>query len=139
MKPLTVEWIEKAEGDRDTALRELRARKRPNYDAACFHAQQLAEKYIKAFLQENAFAIPYSHNLIDLMMLCGQADSSFLLLQNDLISLEGYAIRFRYPGQSADQMEAKTAIRIAENVRQFVLSRLTQGLVLPPSASQAGG
>lgn len=139
MKPLTVEWIEKAEGDRDTALRELRARKRPNYDAACFHAQQLAEKYIKAFLQENAFAIPYSHNLIDLMMLCGQADSSFLLLQNDLISLEGYAIRFRYPGQSADQTEAKTAIRIAENVRQFVLSRLTPGLVLPPSAGQAGG
>ena len=71
MKPLTVEWIEKAEGDRKPALRELRARKRPNYDAACFHAQQLAEKYIKAFLQENAFAIPYSHNLIDLMMLCG--------------------------------------------------------------------
>lgn len=139
MKPLTVEWIEKAEGDRDTALRELRARKRPNYDAACFHAQQLAEKYIKAFLQENAFAIPYSHNLIDLMMLCGQADSSFLLLQNDLISLEGYAIRFRYPGQSADQTEAKTAIRIAENVRQFVLSRLTPGLALPPSAGQAGG
>lgn len=139
MKPLTVEWIEKAEGDRDTALRELRARKRPNYDAACFHAQQLAEKYIKAFLQENAFAIPYSHNLIDLMMLCGQADSSFLLLQNDLKSLEGYAIRFRYPGQSADQTEAKTAIRIAENVRHFVLSRLTTGLALPPSAGQAGG
>ena len=89
MKPLTTEWVEKAEGDRDTALRELRARKRPNYDAACFHAQQMAEKYIKAFLQENGFTIPYTHNLIDLLMLCGQIDVSFLLLQNDLKSLEG--------------------------------------------------
>ena len=44
MNPLTLEWIAKAEGDMDTALREYRARRRPNYDAACFHAQQTAEK-----------------------------------------------------------------------------------------------
>jgi HEPN domain-containing protein len=31
---------------------ELRARRAPNYDAACFHAQQCAEKYLKALLQE---------------------------------------------------------------------------------------
>jgi hypothetical protein len=37
MNPLTIEWVDKAEGDL-TALRELRARKSPNYDAACFHA-----------------------------------------------------------------------------------------------------
>ncbi len=43
MKPLTREWVNKAEGDYATAGRELRARKSPNYDAACFHAQQCAE------------------------------------------------------------------------------------------------
>lgn len=48
MNPLTVEWVNKAEGDFTTALRELRARKSPNYDAACFHAQQCVEKYLKA-------------------------------------------------------------------------------------------
>lgn len=36
MKPLTQEWFDKAEGDWVTAGRELRARKDPNYDAACF-------------------------------------------------------------------------------------------------------
>jgi hypothetical protein len=36
MKPLTEEWISKAEGDFSTAGRELRARKAPNYDAVCF-------------------------------------------------------------------------------------------------------
>lgn len=50
MQPLKNEWIIKAEGDFATAQREMRARKDPNYDAACFHAQQCAEKYLKALL-----------------------------------------------------------------------------------------
>ncbi|MEG3864862.1 MULTISPECIES: HEPN domain-containing protein [unclassified Microcoleus] len=50
MNPLTVEWVDKAEGDFTTALRELRARKSPNYDAACFHAQQCVEKYLMLLL-----------------------------------------------------------------------------------------
>ena len=52
MKPLTREWIGKAEGDLATVRREVQARKAPNYDAACFHAQQCIEKYLKARLQE---------------------------------------------------------------------------------------
>ncbi len=52
MKPITLEWVEKAEGDYASAHRELRARKNPNYNAACFHEQQCAEKYLKARLQE---------------------------------------------------------------------------------------
>jgi HEPN domain-containing protein len=50
MNDLVREWVEKAEGDFHSAERELRARKAPNYDAACFHPQQCAEKYLKAFL-----------------------------------------------------------------------------------------
>ena len=44
MNPLTVEWIEKASADLATAGREMRARRDPNYDAVCFHAQQCVEK-----------------------------------------------------------------------------------------------
>jgi HEPN domain-containing protein len=54
MNELAVEWVQKAEGDYATAGRELRARRYPNYDAACFHSQQVAEKYLKAFLQEHS-------------------------------------------------------------------------------------
>lgn len=52
MKPITREWVDKAEGDYIAAQREVRARKNPVYDAACFHAQQCAEKYLKARLTE---------------------------------------------------------------------------------------
>jgi hypothetical protein len=40
MNSIVSEWVEKAEGDFQTAEREMRARKAPNYDAVCFHAQQ---------------------------------------------------------------------------------------------------
>ena len=52
MTPLTQEWVDKAEGDWNALGREMRARKSPNYDDACFHAQQCAEKYLKARLVE---------------------------------------------------------------------------------------
>lgn len=48
MNGLLREWVDKAEGNYATAERELRARKFINYDAVCFHAQQMAEKYLKA-------------------------------------------------------------------------------------------
>jgi hypothetical protein len=51
MKPITQEWISKAEGDFATAQRELQAQEMPNYDAVCFHCQQCIEKYLKAYLQ----------------------------------------------------------------------------------------
>ena len=55
MKLLTNEWVEKAEQDWNSLHREIRARKNPNYDAACFFAQQCAEKYLKARLVERMF------------------------------------------------------------------------------------
>lgn len=77
MRPATAEWVAKAEGDFLTAGRELRARKAPNYDAVCFHAQQCAEKYLKAVLQDNKKNIPKIHNLIELMLLCEEIDSYY--------------------------------------------------------------
>lgn len=67
MQQLTEEWIAKAEGDFATARRELAATNLPNYDAVCFHAQQCAEKYLKAFLQESGIAFPKIHDLAALL------------------------------------------------------------------------
>lgn len=85
MKSATAEWVKKAEGDFLTAGRELQARKSPNYDAICFHSQQCAEKYLKAVLQENDKHIPKIHNLVELMLLCEEIDSSYEMLRADLV------------------------------------------------------
>jgi HEPN domain-containing protein len=124
MNPATAEWIEKAEGDFATAGRELRARKSPNYDAVCFHAQQCAEKYLKAVLQENEKHIPKIHNLIELMLLCEKIDSSFEMLRSDLVVMERYSVRVRYPGEFAEKADAQSAYAAAKTTRAFIMQKL---------------
>src|SRR5271168_723392 len=51
MKKLTAQWVRKAEVDFDIA-RKLARGTAPYHDAICFHAQQSAEKYLKALLVE---------------------------------------------------------------------------------------
>jgi HEPN domain-containing protein len=132
MNELTREWIEKAEGDWRTSARELRARRHPNYDAVCFHAQQAAEKYLKAFLQENGTFFPKTHHLIDLLQRCVSVDPGFEFLRDLLILLDRYAVRYRYPGETADREEARRAFHAATRVRSFVRQRL--GLSEDPSS-----
>jgi HEPN domain-containing protein len=124
MNPLTLEWITKAEADLLTARREFRARKLPNYDAVCFHAQQATEKFLKAVLQEAGVPIPRTHSLVDLLGLICRNDASFQFLQPDVDSMEGYAVQFRYPGQTAEKGDAKIALATAGLVRTFVGNKL---------------
>ena len=124
MNPLVAEWVSKAEGDYLTAGRELRARKSPNYDAVCFHAQQCAEKYLKAVLQENKKRIPKIHFLLEILALILKFDGSYEFLKSDLEVLEDYAVRFRYPGDLAEKSEAQAAYAAAGTVRKFVRQKL---------------
>jgi HEPN domain-containing protein len=117
MKPLTREWIEKAEGDFATASREMRARKSPNYDAACFHSQQCVEKYLKALLQETAIPFGKTHHLISLLELIIGVEPSMEMLRPQLQSLNTYSVSVRYPGESADRAMAREALRIAKMLR----------------------
>ena len=124
MMPATTEWIVKAEGDFLTAGRELRARKSPNYDAVCFHTQQCAEKYLKAVLQENDRNIPKIHNLIELMLLCEEIDTSFEMLRADLVTMERYSVQIRYPGNFAEKEDAQSAYAAARTTREFIRQKL---------------
>ena len=124
MKDLTAEWIEKAEGDYATVGRELRARRQANYDSACFHAQQTAEKYLKAVLQEHSVAFPKTHNLIELLELCLPVDMSFEAQRDALVLLDRFAVQYRYPGETADKAEARQAFRAVTAVRSFVRGKL---------------
>ncbi len=124
MNPLVAEWVAKAEGDFVTARRERYARRSPNYDAACFHAQQMAEKYLKAFLQDHLLPTPRTHDLVELFSLCQPIDPTLALVEPDLKGLSGYAVGIRYPGQTVGKEEAVQAIRQASIVRQFIRERL---------------
>ena len=120
MQPLTSEWIQKAEGDLATARRELRARTAPNYDAVCFHAQQCAEKYLKALLQEAVTPFGKTHNLSLLLDLLKDQYPALELIRPTLAMLSAYAVEYRYPGESADKDVARQAVKMAEEVKQLV-------------------
>lgn len=118
------EWVAKAEGDFITAGRELRARKEPNYDAACFHCQQCAEKYLKAVLQANGKHIPKIHDLIELMALCLKIDPTLEMLRADLIMIERFSVRVRYPGTIAEKEDATESYQATKVVREFMRQKL---------------
>ena len=126
MKPATQGWIEKAEGDYRTALRERRVRRRPNHDAVCFHAQQCIEKYLKAFLTEHETPFPKIHDLVKLGQLCFPITPELKAVEADLDLLSRYAIAFRYPGEQATSEEAKAAVKALEKVRKLIKNSLKQ-------------
>ncbi len=124
MKKIYLEWIEKAEGDYNSALRELRARKEPNYDAACFHAQQCVEKYLKAVLQKQNIYIPKTHDLNNLLSLLNNILPALELYRNDLKLLTSYAVEIRYPGETATKGDAKDCVKIMLIIRTVIRNEL---------------
>lgn len=128
MQPLTTEWIDKAEGDFTTLLREVRARKRPNYDSACFHAQQCAEKYLKARLQEANTLFPRTHDLEVLLDLLVPSEPGWNALRPDAQLLTSLAVDVRYPGYTADKARASDALRMPVWRSCGSASRMTSSL-----------
>jgi HEPN domain-containing protein len=120
MKPLTREWINKAEADWNSADLLFRARKRPDYDGACFHAQQCSEKYLKGRLVEAGIYFAKTHNLIALLGLVVAIEPLWSALQPHLQRLNIYAIDYRYPGSNATKADAKDAIKDCREVRRAV-------------------
>lgn len=93
-------------------------------DAACFHAQQAAEKYLKAFLTQEDVTFPYTHNLTRLIELCAGIDADFRSLLPRVEPLTPYA---RYdPSFSPTREAAEESRSAAQAVREFVLNRLSK-------------
>jgi len=111
MKPITAEWVTKAEADFATAQRESRVRKNPNYDGICFHYQQCAEKYLKARLCEADIAFV-------------KIEPNWEIFREDLAYLSDFAVAFRYPGESADKKSATEAKQLCSFFRKVARSAL---------------
>ncbi|GIV99151.1 HEPN domain-containing protein [Roseiflexus sp.] len=113
-----LDWVAKAEGDLDMARRALRGKMR-HTDAAVFHAQQCAEKYLKALLIAGTITFPKTHDLTILRHLCISNGIPVNVDEPALDFLSGYAVNARYPGAEPSLEEAREAIAIARSVRAF--------------------
>jgi HEPN domain-containing protein len=119
-------WVERAEEDYAIAAVSLRRTKIWTY-GACFHAQQCAEKYLKAILVTLDQPFPKVHDLLALNTLCEQAGVLTGFDPNRLDTLSAYAVRVRYPGDDPSPDEARQAVEIAKWVRRLARTWLGIG------------
>ena len=124
MREIAKEWVFKAEGDYHSAEALLYEIEIPEIDTACFHCQQCAEKYVKAFLVEHDVDFPRHHDLVRLLVLCLGIDRSFETIRDDLRRLENYGVIIRYPGLTVPLEMAHEAFENAGQVRKFVRKKL---------------
>jgi len=88
------QWVEKAEHDLINAEHTLKLKKNCPFDTVCFHAQQCAEKYLKALLFFCSIEFPPKHNLRILMQLI-PAEVALGLDSKAVIGLTRYAVDAR--------------------------------------------
>ena len=116
-------WLRKAESDLVNAEMCLSAERA--LDTVCFHAQQMAEKYLKAYLTAYEIDFPFVHNLEKLIVLCAQRDPSFLRIQALSQELTPYAVQLRYDDEFWPSAEtAHQALDAALTIKDFVVDRL---------------
>jgi HEPN domain-containing protein len=94
------------------------------YEQACFHAQQTAEKAMKAVLIAWERPFPYTHNLQRLLELVPEEQRFPELI--DATQLTDYAVIARYPTSDdpATESDQLQAIRWAETVLQWAAEQL---------------
>lgn len=96
-KQIADEWIKKAE--HDLGMAKLAIEYQPDFrDSICFHCQQAAEKYLKAYLVYLDIVFKKAHSLVYLLDLIAEHE----VVPDDLYSnaeiLEDYGVEVRYPG-----------------------------------------
>jgi len=114
-------WLVKAENDLKSAYK-LMAGDTPIADTAIYHAQQCAEKALKAFLSFKQQPIRRTHDVVYLLELCVDFDANFSKLEEDAEILSPYHTAFRYPDivLEPDEEDVKEAIERAERILEFV-------------------
>ena len=127
MKSAVKAWLGKAGADAVSARREFRARSRPNFDSACFHAQQSVEKTIKALLESCGVPVRKVHDLVVLLAEHPKFNPIAELLRDDLELLSQYAVIFRYPGADATKEQAGAAIKAMERCLKQLETFLPKG------------
>jgi HEPN domain-containing protein len=124
---ITKGWILKAEND-IFALKIIMESGKA-LDMACFHAQQAAEKYLKAFLCFNGIDFPKTHNIEELLNLCTDIDKLFSDLIKETAFLTEYAVALRYDFDFLpDKDELENALVAVNKIRHLVLSLLPEEL-----------
>ena len=119
------EWLKKANEDFEFASSIL-----PDttfYSQVCFHFQQSAEKYLKAYIVGNKLEFRKIHELRKLLKICEQKEPAFSSFREEADFLSPFYIDTRYPvhwPSAVSTEEAAKAQEAARKIKVFVEARL---------------
>ena len=121
---LAREWVKRAEEDW-TALTRLREGGLAEVAGVIsFHAQQCAEKYLKALLQRRGIEPPRIHQLSVVLDMLTSISAGLEELRHACEELSPYAVTFRYPGGEVWEDDAREALRLVTRVRTVIRKEL---------------
>lgn len=123
------EWLFLAETDLKAALGSL-DHSVPNM--VCFHAQQVAEKCLKAVLESAKAEIPRTHELPFLYELVIKINPGLEEIKEELMFLNRFYVPTRYPEALPGSLEenlptiemAKQAVRYAEQIFSLIKEKI---------------
>ena len=119
------EWLRKAQEDFGFASASLEDNE--YYAQICFHFQQAAEKYLKAFIIANKLEFRAVHNLLELLDICKKKDSRIEEITEACRFLNPFYIDSRYPVHwptRYDKAAALKAKQLTEAIGNWVINFL---------------
>lgn len=120
------QWARYADEDLDLARQALTMGAKCPHRLVAYHAQQCAEKYLKAYLVHRCADFPFTHSISFLLELC----RDFVTWPDSLGDadvLTRFAIKARYPGEETEVSgeKARMGVDLATRVRGVVRQGLT--------------
>lgn len=117
-------WINYAEEDLHLAKYSLTLESGCPFRLTAYHAQQCAEKYLKAFLVFHQIDFPYTHSITRLLEICSSLINTNEFTEAEMLT--PFAITARYPGEDEEvtKEEALEAIRMADLVKDKIIIQL---------------
>ena len=119
------QWLARADEDYGLA-EQLVLGNSPYVNSICFHAQQAAEKYLKALLVNNQVEFPKTHDIVKILDLLASVDKDLAESLREVKILSDYGVDVRYPGDLPEltSEEARDAFILAQKVRDAVMLKL---------------
>jgi len=108
------DWLARARSD--LALARMPLPKEAFYEDLCFHAQQAAEKAIKAVYRALQREFPYTHDLAELLKGLEKEGVAIPETVHEAVELSDFAWHGRYPGtaEPVTAEEHRRALALAE-------------------------
>jgi len=128
IRKIVGEW--KYNADQDIRSAEaLLSQDPPLLYPSCFHSQQAAEKYLKAYLTWRQVEFPKTHSIREILSLVKTVNEELATYLLPAADLTPYGVEVRYPGDIAEptQEETEEALALARKVRDSVLNVLPVG------------